>query len=524
MLIRHLASENPPTELVLRLQHAWKLGKPSQPDQFFAFGTLWTDAEGIRIQGDSHRNFAAVLMKRISIGSYYKISGFTIRLPRPDYRTCQFPHWLSITPGTRFELQPLPDPAFTSELFELVSFSQFPSRMPPCPYLTDFVGKLIKIGSPNHVEQNSTVAPVQNVTVADESGLEVDVSLWSELSTIIDPQTVILDDLVHPAVVLFSGFKIGKFRDRVTAYSGSASRVIQEPYHPAADALRAAFADSQCSIVYVEPKFPTLKKLKNHVKDSYRTVQELLAIYVAGGESEPRYRCTAKITGFDRQQYWCYTACPHCSCTVVANGHDFWCKNHDTVLASDVAYRYRLKLFVADQTNSTVFVLLGLAADRLLPITATELARAYPSDYGEMPPPLQLLVGQHVTFEVHLPRNLRGNTCDDFVVTKMWGLQASRAHLLSQLPIPVPPMRSPSPPSRHNTPIPPDPRYVPPVMINLAASTETPQPPADTLRHLRYFGIMCIRPLRYFAFKISSMPLCFYVAAKKMLVLHLYLP
>ncbi|CAN0826560.1 hypothetical protein LINGRAPRIM_LOCUS2295 [Linum grandiflorum] len=63
-------------------------------------------------------------MKHISIGSYYKISGFTIRRPRPDYRACQFPHWFSITLATRFKLQPLPDPPFTSELFELVSFSQ----------------------------------------------------------------------------------------------------------------------------------------------------------------------------------------------------------------------------------------------------------------------------------------------------------------------------------------------------------------------------------------------------------------
>ncbi|CAN0837252.1 hypothetical protein LINGRAHAP2_LOCUS1749 [Linum grandiflorum] len=63
-------------------------------------------------------------------------------------------------------------------------------------------------------------------------------------------------------------------------------------------------------------------------------------------------------------------------------------------------------------------MLLGHTADRYMPITAAELAAAYPHAYGELPPPIQILVGQR-------------------------GLHAPRAPLLALLPAPPPPDRSP---------------------------------------------------------------------------------
>ncbi|CAN1194281.1 hypothetical protein LINPERHAP2_LOCUS42480 [Linum perenne] len=124
--------------------------------------------------------------------------------------------------------------------------------------------------------------------------------------------------------------------------------------------------------------------------------------------------------------------------------------------------RYRIQLYVSDATAETIFVLLGLSAERIMPLSAIELARAYPDDYGDLPPPIS-------------------------VVSRAWGLVMNRAQLIAQLP---PPPRSPrlilptfrvllfpltyyltiylcsfhrSPPRRHDTPLPPDPRYVPPV-------------------------------------------------------------
>ncbi|CAN0924952.1 Replication protein A 70 kDa DNA-binding subunit E [Linum grandiflorum] len=437
--------------------------------------------QGIRIQGDTLRNFAALIQKRIVVGSVYKISSFCLRQPRAAYRTCRFPHWLSFTTATKFELQPMFAGPMPDEVLEYVRLAKFPSRLPPSAYLTDFVGKLIVVGHPNYVDQPGGPArtcsehycrrcqvtirllirwllflPVLTSCMSVFlstcfSGVEVDVSLWSDLSSVIDADAVVLDDASNPAIVAFAGFRVHLYRGRMTASSTLASRVFPDPTDTTAEELRTNFRLNVRPITYVPPKFASPEKLKDHVQASIRTVEELLAMYVAGGDEGPAYRCDATIVGFDRDKHWCYKACPSCSRTVLPNGYDFWCSDHETVLSADVIHRYRLKLSVQDHTTRTTFVLLGITAEKILPISAADLSRAYPDENGPISPPLQLLIGQQATFEVHLPRNLRLNTFEDIRISKVWGLVIPRAQVLACLP-PPPPPRSPSPPARHALP------------------------------------------------------------------------
>ncbi|CAN0900852.1 hypothetical protein LINGRAHAP2_LOCUS21070 [Linum grandiflorum] len=78
-----------------------------------------------------------------------------------------------------------------------------------------------------------------------------------------------------------------------------------------------------------------------------------------------------------------------------------------------------------------------------MPISASELALAYPADYGPLPPTLQLMVGQKLIFGVHLPRQRLNNPYDDFRISKIWGLNMPRAQILAQLPPPPVPYRTP---------------------------------------------------------------------------------
>ncbi|CAN0900857.1 hypothetical protein LINGRAHAP2_LOCUS21070, partial [Linum grandiflorum] len=92
---------------------------------------------GTRIQGDSVRAFAPYLEQHLSIGSVYGITGFTLQSPRPSYRSCRFPQWLGLSPAANFELlSPEDAAAFKPESYEFVPFAKFPSRLPPCAYLT----------------------------------------------------------------------------------------------------------------------------------------------------------------------------------------------------------------------------------------------------------------------------------------------------------------------------------------------------------------------------------------------------
>ncbi|CAN0881423.1 hypothetical protein LINGRAHAP2_LOCUS14232 [Linum grandiflorum] len=231
---------------------------------------------------------------------------------------------------------------------------------------------------------------------------------------------------------------------KTTVSSGLASWINENPLHPAAESLRAHFAGQERSIRYIVPKFDTPEKLTKHMQDSYRTIRELDEMYITAGDSEPCYHCSTKIVRFDEHQPWFYRACPECSSAVVPYGHDFLCKKHDTIPSAAAAHRYRLKVLVSDSTSKSTFVLLGHAADRIMPIPATELDVAYPDDYGAPPPPLQMMIGQKVVFCVHLPRHVHASSYEDFRISRIWGLNMPQAQLLAQLPPPRLPHRTPS--------------------------------------------------------------------------------
>ncbi|CAN1248481.1 hypothetical protein LINPERPRIM_LOCUS6755 [Linum perenne] len=81
---------------------------------------------------------------------------------------------------------------------------------------------------------------------------------------------------------------------------------------------------------------------------------------------------------------------------------------------------------------------------RSLGLIATELAKAYPDDFGDLPPSIKILQNQEVTFEVQFLRHIHINAYADIKISKIWGLKFHRAELCAQLPKSAPPYRSPS--------------------------------------------------------------------------------
>ncbi|CAN1825647.1 hypothetical protein LINPERHAP1_LOCUS31243 [Linum perenne] len=161
-------------ELHLRLLNKWKVGNPSKPDQFYAFGTLWTDAEvrillfpsrllrfvcghpfttqffpsvtyqGTVIEANSHRVFTDILADKLNIGDVYILTRFTLDMPRKAFRTCSFPRLLVISPSSLGGVVRSPPPTFPTTAFELVPFEDIDVRQSPCPYLS---GLLMNIDS-----------------------------------------------------------------------------------------------------------------------------------------------------------------------------------------------------------------------------------------------------------------------------------------------------------------------------------------------------------------------------------------
>ncbi|CAN1165845.1 Replication protein A 70 kDa DNA-binding subunit B, partial [Linum perenne] len=476
VMLRQLALDDLEVELHLRLVHAWMVGDPSKSDGFFAFGTQWVDDEGTTIQGDSHKNFTKLLQSRIEVGSVYKVTSFGLRPPRKSFRTSVFPHCLDLTPTTQFALQPPKHPPFHCDKFHYVEFEDLGDRLhPPCSYLTDFVGKLVIGGAPNHVQRPGAVARVQNLTIANERGIELVVSLWADLSNLVDATTLALDSSANPIIIAFGAFRITKFSGKVSATSCTASRVCLQPSDRRATLIRSHFTVSPRPLTCVAPKFDSPEKLKHHVQESYRTLTELVALFAAADESDTRYRCTATIKGFESWAPWYYHACPHCYKAVAPNHADFWCSEHESILATNVHYKFRLKIIVSDSLAEATFVLLGMAAERIMPIPAFELVRAYPADCGRLPEAITFIIGQTVDFEVQLPKFTHSNPFGDFKICTISGLHIPRADLIKRLP---PVIEPPGSPVSHNTPMPGDPEYVPPVPTAPSPCEHSPSQPS----------------------------------------------
>ncbi|CAN1274363.1 hypothetical protein LINPERPRIM_LOCUS15373, partial [Linum perenne] len=154
-----------PTLFVFR--SSWRLfGNPSKSDQFYAFGTLWADAEvtisrflfrrlrfasvhpfsthfcasvsyqGTVIEANSHRVFTDILADKLNIGKVYILTRFTLDMPRKAFRTCSFPRLLVISPSSLGGVVRSPPPTFPNTTFELVPFEDIDGRQSPCPYLS----------------------------------------------------------------------------------------------------------------------------------------------------------------------------------------------------------------------------------------------------------------------------------------------------------------------------------------------------------------------------------------------------
>ncbi|CAN0907960.1 hypothetical protein LINGRAHAP2_LOCUS25074 [Linum grandiflorum] len=274
------------------------------------------------------------LEKHVSVRSVYAITGFTLQPPRPSYRACRFRHWLALGPATKYELLP-PDvgAAFKPESYEFVPFAQFPGRLPPCPYLTELF------------------------VLFYSNGLEIEVSLWYELSNVLDADNIPLDDMSAPVIVAFLSFQIRPYMGKTTASSGLASRVLPAPLHPSAESLRAQYITTSSFFSHpfslsVHPLYPS-------------------SVYPVP---------------------------------------------------------------VLHPKNA-----------RIMSISASELALAYPDVGGPLPHALQMMIGQKVVFGVHLPRHVHASTYKDFRISKIWGLNLPRAQLRAQLPALQLPYRTPSP-------------------------------------------------------------------------------
>ncbi|CAN1334976.1 Replication protein A 70 kDa DNA-binding subunit B [Linum perenne] len=270
-------------ELHLRLLNKWKVGNPSKPDQFYAFSTLWADAEvtillfvfrrlrfvcihpfpthlcasvssqGTVIEANSHRVFTDILAEKLNIGEVYILTRFTLDMPRKAFRTCSFPRLLVISPSSLGGVVCSPPPTFPTTAFELVPFEDINVRQSPCPYLSDVTGRPKLIKTPNHVTTHfsDAITPLQEILLVNERGVSFPVTLWGDFTTILDPVAIMAKDAETPIVLAFGALRVSPFNGVLTGNSTTATRIVVDPNIPSTTVLIEKSVFVFCGFLFI---------------------------------------------------------------------------------------------------------------------------------------------------------------------------------------------------------------------------------------------------------------------------------
>ncbi|CAN1273118.1 hypothetical protein LINPERPRIM_LOCUS14870 [Linum perenne] len=110
-----------------------------------------------------------------------------------------------------------------------------------------------------------------------------------------------------------------------------------------------------------------------------------------------------------------------------------------TFLEAPSMNQFLPQVFSINSTAEASFILLGMTAEKLLPISAVELVCAYPHAFGSFPSAIKFVIGQHVEFEVQLPKFSHSNHFGEFKICNISGLAIPHAEIIDNLPAPIAP-------------------------------------------------------------------------------------
>ncbi|WZZ58096.1 probable replication factor A 73 kDa subunit [Brassica napus] len=136
------------------------------------------------------------------------------------------------------------------------------------------------------------------------------------------------------------------------------------------------------------------------------TISELNQFITTADSQIIEFLCTAKVTGIQQDDGWCYIGCSGCSKKLVREISSFTCASCNET--NDVAaLRYRVTLSVSDNTDTASFLAFDMEMAKLTNIQASEAAQIVGIGVDaqvdtELPRSLADIVGKTYTFQLKL--------------------------------------------------------------------------------------------------------------------------
>ncbi|CAL1388565.1 unnamed protein product [Linum trigynum] len=195
-------------------------------------------------------------------------------------------------------------------------------------------------------------------------GQRVSITLWNELTAVLDRPALIQADSIEPVIVGVGGAHAGEY----SCSSSSGTRIVISPRIPGAYSLAAFFGGSRVPVADLPVKFATPGDAVADAERRTRTIAELLDLHHGGASVDEKHRCGGIVRSVESR-----SPC------------------------------YKIQLTLRDATDEAPFIIFGPCGNNLVLTSAQLLAQRYPHRSGQLPPELEALLGQFVRFEVKLP-------------------------------------------------------------------------------------------------------------------------
>ncbi|KAL0661453.1 hypothetical protein Bca4012_098290 [Brassica carinata] len=377
----------------VRLLRFWEARNINRGGELMSLEMLLIDEADTLVQGSIPAVQQRRFRERLSEGSVYTLSGFDVTRSNPKFKLTDGPISIRFNEGTAFEKLTATARTIPTEHFRFRTHEQILELANSGRQLPDVIGEVRAIRST--ITDRIPGAQRVMLTLRVDSDVNVCVSLFDFLALAFHAK---LDGYRRePRIVLVTGINPKIVLGKLYLNGTSASRIFFDSDTAVGkDRLPGGETDdtgSSSKVVHAQKIEPL-------------TVAELNEFVLSGDPQIIEFLCTAKVTGIQLADGWCYIGCSLCSKKLIREESSFTCPScNETNAVAEL--KYRVVFSVSDPTGTSSFLGFDKEVAKLIHVQASEAAQIVGIGINaqvdtELPRALADIVGNSYTFQLKL--------------------------------------------------------------------------------------------------------------------------
>ncbi|XP_057425978.1 replication protein A 70 kDa DNA-binding subunit B-like [Lotus japonicus] len=362
--------------ILARVVRLWNVISTERGSPVSAIEMILVDEAGTQIQAAVRKKYVKKFDRILREGPVYSLRNFTVADNVGDHRTTSHQFKIIIQGETVAVIKP--DNLVPVFPLTFASFEDIVGGRLDTAYLVDVMGLITGLGTERQYVTNGTRTKM-NVIELENSGIKLNCALWGRYNDQLN-QFLQAGD-TETAVVAIFGVKIKEFQGR---------KGLQNALH--------------CTKLLFNPTFQEAIDFKEGMLRNLTSPSQ--GISRINDTHDISYVVEATIKHVIDMDDWWYNACNACNKAVYPDSVAYYCGDCDRRVVN-VKPRYRIKVRVIDDTDSTTFVIFDRPAAGYFNRTCSEMIEMFEKHGGELVCPRDIsdLVDKKFLFKMDM-RNL----------------------------------------------------------------------------------------------------------------------